>query len=139
MEPEIQNPDSLKSDLKVLPIHSDSLENAWSLILSSYMNRCKDMGHINGFSMFSFREKVSYVPDAKNASKKFNCIYRFINKGSYFWNSFLDLEHKIFEHYDKTKNYMVCITLPPFSGGRLDEIISIKLFDNITCKEITDY
>jgi len=113
------------------------LEKAWSLILKSHRIRCKDNGCTSGFSMFSFRDRICSVP--MNMTKKFNCIYRFIPKGSYFWNSFLDINAKLFASYQHTKVYIICISLPPSSEGSEDEIVSIKMFDNITGDEIKGF
>jgi hypothetical protein len=142
---------------------TNELELAWELVLKLYRYKCKDANHLDGFSMFSFRPRAQgYGIDVKAGAKKFNCIYRFVPRDSFFWNSSMEVVYteerprpshgvgtsssrlgsnnedplggkKPLEIYNKTKNYMICVCLHSHTG---DDTISIKLFDISTDKPL---
>lgn len=120
---------------------SDKMKKAWDLILSSFKDKCKNTFHVDGilvggggFNMFSFQDRIRTTDKGAEIQRSYNCIYRFIPRGTFHWNVFLEREPKLFEIYKPNRNYMICVTIP---SGQNDELHSIKVFDATSNDEVT--
>lgn len=107
------------------------LDIAWDLILGTYRTKCKDasMHHTEGFSLFIFKNRTSYL-----GSVRYNCIYKYISKGSFFWNTHFEKNKKLMELHKPLENYMICISIHRDEDTESSSIV--KLYDMKDDREI---
>lgn len=115
-----------------MDIYKEHIEKAWSCIIPKYIQKCKEKKDMEGFNLFLLKSSVC-IKKLDDKFVKYNCCYRFITKGSYFWNTLPDLWDTL-ESKVKENVYIIAIIID--IGDRDDSIFLIKIFDDDSDKEL---